>query len=116
MAFSLRAGIAALSESIGAALVCLGDMPLVDPATLNRIIAAYDPAEGREIIIPVFDGQRGNPVLWGARFFPEFLDLAGDVGARQILHLHMEAICEIEAGTDAILRDFDTPEALASLT
>jgi molybdenum cofactor cytidylyltransferase len=116
MAFSLRAGIAALSESIGAALVCLGDMPLVDTGTLNRIIAAYDPAEGREIIIPVFDGQRGNPVLWGARFFPDFLSLTGDVGARQILHLHMEAICEIEAGTDAVLRDFDTPEALASLT
>jgi molybdenum cofactor cytidylyltransferase len=116
MAASLRTGVASLSESIGAALICLGDMPLLDAATLNRIIAAYDPAEGREIIIPVFDGQRGNPVLWAARFFPEFLGLTGDVGARQILHKHMEAICEIEAGSDAVLRDFDTPEALASLS
>lgn len=116
MAASLRAGIAALSESIGAALICLGDMPLIDAATLNRIIEAYDPAEGREIIIPTHDGQRGNPVLWGARFFPALLSLTGDVGARQILHQHMGSIVEIPIETDAILRDFDTPEALASLT
>lgn len=115
MAASLRAGIAALSASIGAALICLGDMPLIDPATLNRIIDAYDPAEGREIIIPTHDGQRGNPVLWGARFFPELLALTGDVGARQILHKHMGAIVEISAESDAVLRDFDTPEALATL-
>jgi molybdenum cofactor cytidylyltransferase len=115
MAASLRAGIAALSGSIGAALICLGDMPLLDTATLNRIITAYDPAEGREIIIPVVNGQRGNPVLWGAKFFPELLDLAGDVGARQILHKHMESIYEIETDSDAILRDFDTAEALATL-
>lgn len=115
MAASLRAGIAALSESIGAALICLGDMPLIDPATLNRIIETYNPAEGREIIIPTYDGQRGNPVLWGAKFFPELLTLTGDVGARQILHKHMNSVIEIQAESDAILRDFDTPEALATL-
>jgi len=115
MAFSLRAGIAALSQSIGAALICLGDMPLIEPAALNRIIDAYDPAEGREIIIPTCNGQRGNPVLWGARFFTDLLRLTGDVGARQILHEHMDAIYEVDAGSDAVLRDFDTPEALAAL-
>ncbi|MDR3520314.1 MAG: molybdopterin-binding/glycosyltransferase family 2 protein [Acidocella sp.] len=115
MAASLRTGIAALSSGIGAALICLGDMPLLAPATLNRIIDAYDQAEGREIVLPVFDGQRGNPVLWGQRFFPELLSLSGDVGARQILHRHMEHVAEINVESDEILRDFDSPEALATL-
>ncbi len=116
MAASLRAGVSALAGSMGAALICLGDMPLLDAATLNKIIDAYDPAEGREIVLPVFDGQRGNPVLWGQRFFPELLSLAGDAGARQILHRHMEHVVEIPMESDAILRDFDTPEALRALT
>ncbi|HQT65104.1 MAG: 4-diphosphocytidyl-2C-methyl-D-erythritol kinase [Acidocella sp. 20-57-95] len=116
MAASLRAGVAALASSIGAALICLGDMPLLDTATLNKIIDAYDPAEGREIVLPVFDGQRGNPVLWGQRFFPNLLNLTGDSGARQILHKHMEHVVEIPVASDAILRDFDTKEALHSLT
>jgi molybdenum cofactor cytidylyltransferase len=112
MAASLRAGIAALSNSIGAVLVCLGDMPLVESLTIHRIIDAYDQSEGREIIIPCFDGQRGNPVLWGQRFFPELITLSGDTGARQILHNHMEYVSEVSVDSDAILRDFDTPEAL----
>ncbi len=115
VAASLRTGIAALSSSIGAVMVCLGDMPLVESATMDRIIAAYDPSEGREIIIPCFDGQRGNPVLWGQRFFPELLALSGDTGARQILHKYMEYVSEVGVDSDSVLRDFDTPDALQSV-
>ena len=115
MAASLHTGIAALSAEISAVLICLGDMPLVEPAVLNRIIAAYDPAEGREIVIPSFQGQRGNPVLWGKRFFPELLKLSGDTGGRQILQRHSERVAEVQVETDAVLRDFDTPEMLAAL-
>lgn len=114
MSASLNAGIAALSAEIGAALICLGDMPLIDPAAHRQIIAAYNPARGHEIVIPIFDGQRGNPVLWGKRFFPDLLKLSGDTGARQILHRFTDFIVEIPVRTDAILRDFDTPETLAT--
>ena len=115
MAASLRAGIAALSAEISAVLICLGDMPLIEPALLNRIIAAYDPVEGREIILPSFQGQRGNPVLWGKRFFPELMKLSGDTGGRQILHRYAERAAEIQVESDFVLRDFDTPEMLAAL-
>jgi len=115
MAASLRAGIAALSAEISAALICLGDMPLNETALLNRIIAAYDPVEGREIILPSFQGQRGNPVLWGKRFFPDLMKLSGDTGGRQILHRYAERAAEVQVESDSVLRDFDTPEMLAAL-
>jgi molybdenum cofactor cytidylyltransferase len=115
MAASLRAGMTALSNGIGAVLICLGDMPLINPSELNRIISAYDPSEGREIIIPSHDGQRGNPVLWGRRFFNELLNLSGDSGAKQILHKYMEYVSEIPIETDSVLRDFDTTEALKTI-
>jgi molybdenum cofactor cytidylyltransferase len=113
MAASLHEGIAALAANIGAVLICLGDMPLVGPDVLNSIIAAYDLAEGREVVRPSFGGQRGNPVLWGKRFFPELLKLSGDAGARQILQAHMEFVAEVPVPTDSVLQDFDTPEMLA---
>jgi len=116
IAASVRAGVAAVSDGIGAVLICLGDMPLVEKSSLDRIISAYDPAEGREIILPVYDGQRGNPVLWGQRFFNDLRNLSGDSGARQILHKYMEYVSEVSVISDSVLRDFDTPAALGSLT
>ncbi len=115
LAESLKAGIAALPEAIDAALICLGDMPLVDAASLRQIIAAYDPDEGRAIIVPTHRGKRGNPVLWDRRFFPLMAALNGDEGARSLFAQHAEMVAEVAMTDDAVLRDFDTIEALETL-
>jgi molybdenum cofactor cytidylyltransferase len=112
LAASLRAGIAALPETVQAVIVCLGDMPLVTSAMLNALIAAYDPGEGRLIVVPTHRGKRGNPVLWDRRFFPEILALTGDTGARSLLLRHAESVAEVDIGDSAVLVDFDTAEGL----
>src|SRR3954454_10444844 len=108
---SLRAGIAALPSDIDGVLVCLGDMPRVGPETLNRLIAAFNPVEGRAICVPTVNGKRGNPVLWDRRFFPEMQDLAGDVGARHLIGAHADVVCEVAMDEPGVLLDIDTPEA-----
>ncbi|HVC63438.1 MAG TPA: molybdopterin-binding/glycosyltransferase family 2 protein [Acetobacteraceae bacterium] len=112
---SLKAGIAAVPPECAAALVCLGDMPLVTGRMIDRLLAAYDPDEGRLIVLPVFHGKQGNPMLWDRRFFPEILGIGGDSGARFLVGKHMEVVAEVEMADDAVLRDFDTTESLASL-
>lgn len=111
---SLRAGLDALGDEVDAALVCLGDMPLVSPALIARLIGAYDAEEGRAIVVPTVGGRQGNPVLWDRRFFPAMRAVAGDVGARHLLGEHAEAVHEVAMENDAVLRDFDTPEQIAS--
>ncbi len=110
---SLRAGVDALPPDVDAALVCLGDMPLVTAPMLDRLMAAFDPDEGREIVMPTFRGKQGNPMLWGRRFFPAIRQVTGDVGARHLAGEHAEAVHEVEMADDAVMRDFDTTEALA---
>ncbi|HEV7369033.1 molybdopterin-binding/glycosyltransferase family 2 protein [Arenibaculum sp.] len=112
---SLKAGIVALPDDVDGALVCLGDMPGVAPSALDRLIAAYAPAEGRAICVPTFGGKRGNPVLWDRRFFAEMMEIAGDVGARHLVGAHADQVAEVEIGDDGVLVDVDTPEALAAL-
>lgn len=111
---SLKAGVQTTPESADGAIVLLGDMPEVDAALINRMIAAFSPPDGRSICVAAHDHKRGNPVLWARSFFPEIATLAGDEGAKRLFTRHEELICEIEAG-DAVLRDIDTPEALAAL-
>ncbi len=112
MAASLRAGVAALQESATAALICLGDMPLVGPGLLDRLIDAYDPDGGRLIIVPTCRGKRGNPILWDRRFFADMNRLTGDAGARSLLGTHAEAVAEVTIDDEAILLDYDGPGAL----
>ncbi len=112
---SLRVGIAAVPATASAALVCLGDMPLVTGRMIERLIEAYDPDEGRSVVVPTCRGKIGNPVLWDRRFFPDIAGLVGDVGARALLERHSEYVAQVELGDDAVLRDFDTVESLATL-
>jgi molybdenum cofactor cytidylyltransferase len=112
---SLKRGLAALPGDLDGALVCLGDMPLVAGRHIDRLIAAFNPLEGRAIIVPTRRGKRGNPVLWASRFFLEMVQIQGDVGARHLIGEHVDLVAEVEMEDDAVLVDIDTPEALAAL-
>ena len=111
---SLRAGLSAVPADASAALIVLGDMPLVTAATIDRLIETFDPDEGRAIVAPSHDGRLGNPVLWDRRYFPAMMALTGDSGARALLRQHADAVAEL-ASDATVLRDFDTPESLRDL-
>ncbi|CAM5768516.1 4-diphosphocytidyl-2C-methyl-D-erythritol kinase [Labrys miyagiensis] len=112
---SVRAGVAALPGDADAALIGLGDMPLVGPALLDNLIEAFDPQRGARIVLPVSNGQRGNPVLWARRFFGELQSLEGDSGGRQILKANADAVVEVLVSSLDVTFDVDTPQALAAL-
>jgi molybdenum cofactor cytidylyltransferase len=112
---SLRAGLAALGGEVDAAVVCLGDMPLVRAEHVAALIAAFEASGGRAICAPRFEGRRGNPVLWPARFFAEMSALGGDAGARALLDAHADAVCYVPVRDAGVLLDVDTPEALSAL-
>jgi len=112
---SVKAGLGALSSETDAAVVCLGDMPMVDADLINSLIGAFDPEKGALIALPMLDGKRGNPVLWARRFFSELMGIEGDVGARQVLQRYPEAIAEVPVSGSAAVADVDTPEALAEV-
>ena len=100
---------------VAAVLVCLGDMPLVTGRILDRIIAAYDPDEGRAIVLPTAPGPRRQPGAVGP-----LLLLRNPVPDRRhrrarIAQRYEEQVAEIETGDDAVLRDFDTVDSLATL-
>jgi molybdenum cofactor cytidylyltransferase len=112
---SLKTGIAAVPEEADAAIVCLADMPRVDAALIDRVIEAYDPARGALVVVPSIDGRRGNPVLWSRRFFPELMNVQGDIGARNLIASYGEAVTEVPVSGTAALIDVDTPESLSAV-
>lgn len=114
LAETVKRGIAALPEDTDGALIALGDMPRLKAETVAKLIAAFDPVEGRSICVPAHRGKRGNPVLFARRFFPEILELSGDSGAKSLLGAYEDQVAEVAVDDPGILLDLDTPEALAA--
>ena len=110
---SLKCGLAHVPEGYDGAIIMLGDMPGVTSELLDKLIAAFDPSEGRAICVATHHGRRGNPVLWAHRFFDEIMALEGDVGARHLIAQNAELVCDVEAEDDGPLTDIDTPQMLA---
>ncbi len=108
MGRSLAAGIAAVPADWDAALICLGDMPAVEP----RLIAALATTAG-ELVVPVWDGRRGHPVRWPRAAFARLLALTGDTGGKAAMADF--PVTEVAALSAACLVDIDTPAALAGL-
>jgi molybdenum cofactor cytidylyltransferase len=118
MASSLRRGLLAMDPESEAFLILLADQPGIGPEIINDLIRAFRQAEPkRGIVRPVYRGRRGHPVIIGAQYREEALQLLqGDVGARQILMNHPEDILDVEMVLDVILGDIDTPEEYRAYT
>lgn len=114
MSASLRHGIAALPDDADAVLVLLGDMPRITAEHLDRIIAAFDPAQP-SIVVPEKDGRRGNPILWPREFFAAMTQLSGDQGARGLIAAHTDRVKRVAVADDAIFIDVDRPCDLAAV-
>lgn len=114
MASSLRAGLQALPGDIDAVVVMLGDMPCIDAGHIDRLVDAFDPQRGN-IVVPMKQGRRGNPILWPREFFAEMQQVQGDIGARELLQRHADRIDTAACDDEAIFADVDTPAALEQL-
>jgi molybdenum cofactor cytidylyltransferase len=109
MASSLHEGLSALDPQCAAALIVLGDQPLVRPQTLQQIMAGYH-RSGAQIVIPTHQGKRGNPVLLGRPVFPEVMALQGDTGCRAIFASHLGATLNVAVEDPGILLDIDNQD------
>jgi len=112
MASSIKTGLNNLSEKTEAFFICLGDMPMVSPDIYNQLIKSKD---NKEIIVPTYKGQQGNPVLFDKSMKEKVLDIRGDVGAKKILELNKAKILNLEINDQSIAKGFNTQDDFSSL-
>lgn len=115
MSSSIRAGLNAVSPESSAAMIVLADQPLLSAAVINRMIHEYESLHAA-IVLPVYRGFRGNPVLIDRSLFPEMMQISGDIGCRSIFGLHPEKIHKVQVEDIGILVDIDTADDLTKLS
>lgn len=109
MLSSVICGISDVPDEADAALIILGDQPQISTEVIDEVISAWQQS-GKGIIIPVFNGKRGHPVLIEKRYHHEIKRLDPEAGLRSLYGKFAGDIYEVECGTSSILRDLDTPD------
>ena len=114
MTTSIQAGVRAASDDATGFMICLSDLPLIEPDELDRLIDAFErtrPLDEHLIAVPTFEERRGHPVLFSAAYKPDLLAHQEPEGCRQIIRRNPTHVIEVAMPTDHVLRDVDTPEA-----
>jgi molybdenum cofactor cytidylyltransferase len=106
MLSSVRCGLRALSPGCDAVLVALGDQPAITAGLIRAMIESYATV-GRGIIVPVFEGRRGHPLLLATAYRDEILTGYDHLGLRGLLAAHPQDIFELPVATSAVLSDMD---------
>lgn len=109
MLSSVRCGLRAIPKSCKGALVALGDHPAIQSAWIEQMLRLFHEDRG-QLVVPVYRGRRGHPILISAQLFDEVLSEYDGVGLRGLLQAHQERVSLMEVDSPGVLEDLDTPE------
>ena len=112
MASSIKSGLNHISKNTGAFFICLGDMPMVNSGIYNHLIKSVSQ---KDILVPTYKSQQGNPVLFNKSMKKEIMKIKGDVGAKKILELNKDKILNLEINNQSVIKGFNTQEDFSSL-
>ena len=113
-ASSLRAGLDALSRETDAAIFVNADQPFLTTDVIDRVVQRYYET-GASIVVPLYAGKRGSPVLFDRVHFDELKSLRGEQGGRELLAKHREQIQFVGFADARMALDVDTPEEYESI-
>lgn len=111
---SLTAGLLRIRERFPAVMFLLGDQPLMDASTINRLLERFRHSV-KTICVPVHRGQRGNPALFSRAHYAELARLSGDKGARDIIAACPDQVLEVPIADPSLFLDIDTQADLDNL-
>ena len=109
MLSSVRCGLQNLPEKCRAVMVALGDQPSITTGLIDQMLQSFATTE-KSILVPLYKGKRGHPILFSTLYRDEILTQYGDVGLRGLLHSHSDDVFELDVPTSSVLYDMDYPE------
>ncbi|MGO4706772.1 NTP transferase domain-containing protein [Microvirga sp. 2MCAF38] len=111
---SLKIGFAALPPGTRAAVILLGDMPLITTGLIDTLVNHWRALGAPAALVPTVNGQRGHPLVISRELESMVQELSGDVGAGPSLRERADVV-EWPVADPAVLQDVDTAEELKKL-
>ena len=106
MLSSIQCGFNSMPKKVDAVVLFLGDQPMVETEVINQLVESYRKTR-EKIIIPVYQGERGHPVLIDVSLREEIMTLDPGKGLRELMYSHPDEVYELEVDSSSILKDID---------
>ena len=111
---AVKLGLHHVSPTSACCLFFMGDQPFINAATINEIIDLWK-GNPEKIVVPLYDGTQGNPVLFPRRYYPSLMKIKGDHGGREVIKNHQDAVVFVEISEKKAGVDADTHAAYIRL-
>lgn len=112
---SIQAGVRSLPVGSDGMLLCLIDHPLISRELVGALVERFYES-GKAVVLPIYKGRRGHPVIFASRLYKELLSAPLETGARAVVWAHLEEVCEMETGEEGCVLNLNDPDALAKAT
>ena len=112
---SVRVGLSALNGNFDAVFIVLADQPLIGAGDLTELIAAFKKRAGGHVLVPVVNGQRGNPIVLDATARADILASGTNMGCRHLIERQPELVFVHETANTRFITDLDTPDDVHQL-
>ena len=112
---SVRVGLSALNGNFDAVFIVLADQPLIGAADLTELIAAFKKRAAGHVLVPVVNGQRGNPIVLDATARADILASGTNMGCRHLIERQPELVFVHETLNTRFITDLDTPDDVQKL-
>ena len=119
MSTSIHAGVAVASREAAGYMICLSDMPFIRAEEYDELIDQFELAfvqNSKAIVVPTYQGQRGNPVVISSSYKSAILAHQGVVGCKSIVKKNPDHVTWHPMVSDHITRDVDTPAAFNAIS
>lgn len=108
MLSSVRCGLHALPRC-EAVLVALGDQPSITSGLVDEMVQTFTTTD-KGILVPLYQGKQGHPILFSAHYCDEILTRYDDIGLRGLMREHPEDVFTLSVSSSAVLRDMNYPQ------
>ncbi|WP_068322746.1 nucleotidyltransferase family protein [Polynucleobacter yangtzensis] len=112
---SVRLGLESLKSDYDVLLVALCDQPNIGVSEIEALLEQFNQLGfNKEIVLPMVNGNRGNPVLFSKKVIEEIMATPGMV-CRPFMDKHPELVKLFETNNQAYLLDVDTQADIQKL-
>ena len=111
---SVHCGLETLTRPCDGVMICLVDQPLLTAQDIDVLIDAFG-RRGASILVPTYEGRRGNPIVLAYAHRAEILGGGRNLGCKRLIESNPQLVSTVEMDVDHVVFDLDTPEDYASL-